>query len=54
MEDLKESIINSETSNMEVVNNAEVVASDSETQKMDSVEPESLQNQEGENENVPV
>lgn len=52
MEDLKESIINSETSNMEVVNNAEVVASDSETQKMDSVEPESLQNQEGENENV--
>ena len=52
MEDLKESIINSETSDMEVVNNAEVAASASETQMMDSVEPESLPMQEGENENV--
>ena len=38
MEDLKESIINPETSNFEVNNDAEILISADEAQKLDSVE----------------
>ena len=51
MEDLKESIINPETSNVEVNNNAEILFSADETQKLDSVETDELSNQVAEDEN---
>ncbi|MBO7201546.1 MAG: DUF349 domain-containing protein [Bacteroidales bacterium] len=51
MEDLKESIINPETSNVEVNNNAETFFSADETQKLNSVETEELSNQAPEAEN---
>lgn len=50
MEDLKESIINPETSNVEVNNNAEILFSADEAQKLDSVETEELSNQVAEDE----
>ncbi len=51
MEDLKESIINPETSNVEVNNDAEILFSADEAQKLDSVEAEELSNQVAEDEN---